>query len=69
MKFYFYVLTQHNIRTGEAIGKTCGVFCAENDEEAQSKLFPQIPDSASLEIFREFDPAEGESFTVYKSSF
>lgn len=68
MKLFFYVITQHQSRTGEPIGKTCGVLYAENEEEAREKVFAEVGnDSASFQFAEEIDPEKGFHFTVYKS--
>ncbi len=67
MKYYFCVIKQFHWRTAEPIGKTCCAVCAENEDEARMKVDKLCGDHSVFEFAQEIDPAEGYSYTVYKS--
>lgn len=67
MKLYFYVLSQHNCRTGAILGKTCGVLQAKDEDQALKKLEKRIGLNTALCSIEEFSPVSGYEFTVYKS--
>lgn len=69
MKLYFCVFTQHDIRTGRAIGKSCCVVEAESEETAREKAYEMCGGENSAFLFiDEIKPEKGFSYTVYKSS-
>lgn len=69
MKPYFYVYRQHNVRTGEPIGKTCGVVFADDEESALAKADSLCgSDVSTLDFITEINEKDGYRFTVYKSS-
>ena len=69
MKTYFCVYTQHSHRTGEAIGRTCCVITAENEDIARDKAYEFCgSDSSAFYSIEEIDPIKGYSYTVYKSA-
>ena len=54
-------------RTGEHIGKRCGVVLADNNEEAERIAEEKYGNDATYQLWVEEVPAEGFDYTVYKA--
>lgn len=69
MKCFYFVVKRYHHRDGSFIGMTIGVVQAENAEKATEIVTQKhVGDHAVLNMLEEFDPAEGMSFTAYRSS-
>lgn len=66
-KAYFFCMTVCNYRTGEHIGKRCGVVFASSSDEAERIAWEKYGGDFVCLPWVEEVPTDGYEFTVYKS--
>ncbi len=67
MKPYFFGMSITSKRTGESIGKCCGVVFADSEEAAHEAAWDKFGSDTACKLWVEAVPEDGLSFTVYKS--
>lgn len=66
-KTYFFCMTVCHRRTGEHIGKRCGVVLAGNEEEAERFAWNKYGNDATCQLWVEEVTEDSYDFTVYRS--
>lgn len=66
-KIFFFGMTVCHRRTGEHIGKRCGVVLADNKEEAERIVWDKYGNDTSCQLWVEEVTADSCDFTVYRS--
>ena len=66
-KIFFFCMTVCHHRTGEHIGKRCGVVLADTKEGAERIAWEKYGNDNSCQPWVEEVTANGYDFTVYKS--
>lgn len=64
--FFFGMIVCHH-RTGEHIGKRCGVVLADNKEEAEHIAWDKYGNDATCQLWVEEVTGDSYDFTVYRS--
>ena len=66
-KIFFFCVTVCHYRTGEHIGKRCGVVRADNEGEAERIAWDKYGNDAACQLWVEEVTEDSYDFTVYRS--
>lgn len=66
-KIFFFCMTVCHHRTGEHIGKRCGVVLADNEEEAERIAWDKYGNDAIFQLWVEEVTEDSYDFTIYRS--
>lgn len=66
-KIFFFGMTVCHRRTGEHIGKRCGVVLADNEEDAERIAWNKYGNDSTCQLWVEEITADSYDFTVYRS--
>lgn len=66
-KAYFFCMTVCHHRTGEHIGKRCGVIFVDSKEEAEQIAWEKFGNDATCQLWVEEVTSDDYSFTIYKT--
>ena len=66
-KIFFFCMTVCHRRTGEHIGKRCGVVLADSKEDAERIAWDKYGNDSTCQLWVEEVTADSYDFTVYRS--